>query len=140
MGKPPQFRKSTPNIGIQLFQIEQRFPAFKYFRKNSFGYWEGTFQPTKCSPQYKLRVIYRGAKRPKVIVLEPKIDKNVQHLYLDGSLCLFYPKDGSWKADSIIAKTIIPWAAAWLYFYEVWKKTGKWYGEEAPHRGPKLSD
>ena len=34
----------------------------------------------------------------------------------------------------LIARYIVPWAAAWLYFYEVWLDLGVWLGPEVPHR------
>jgi len=28
----------------------------------------------------------------------------------------------------LIATTILPWTALWLYYYELWLDTGKWLG------------
>ncbi len=28
-----------------------------------------------------------------------------------------------------IALTIMPWISQWLYFYEAWVSTGKWFGK-----------
>ena len=28
----------------------------------------------------------------------------------------------------LIAETIVPWASEWLFYYEIWKGTGEWYG------------
>jgi hypothetical protein len=36
-----------------------------------------------------------------------------------------------------ISETIVPWAALWLAFYEIWLDTDHWYGPEAPHTGAK---
>ena len=27
-----------------------------------------------------------------------------------------------------IALTIVPWLSLWLFYYEVWRATGTWYG------------
>ena len=39
----------------------------------------------------------------------------------------------NWNVDKLIAKDIVPWTAAWIYFYEYWLRTGEWVGPEAPH-------
>jgi hypothetical protein len=39
----------------------------------------------------------------------------------------------------MIATTIIPWLALWLYYYEVWLATGHWEGGGIPHK-PSLDD
>ena len=56
--------------------------------------------------------------------------------YPDGSLCLYWPHEWWWRSDCIIAETIIPWTASWLYFYELWLDTGEWLGPSS-HSAPK---
>lgn len=63
----------------------------------------------------------------------PPLDPLAPHRYPDGTLCLFYPKDRSWGPRLLLADTIIPWAAEWLMFYELWQDTGVFLGQEAPH-------
>ena len=41
-------------------------------------------------------------------------------------LCLF--AKGDWTPQKYISETIVPWAAEWCYFYEVWLDTGEWHG------------
>lgn len=69
------------------------------------------------------------------------MNKEPPHLYPDGSLCLFYPPGLEWRPTMYVAEMIIPWAAEWLFFYELWLVGGHWYGggrhaasktEEAP--------
>lgn len=43
-------------------------------------------------------------------------------------LCLFYPKRKEWQRYMYIADTIVPWAIEWIYYYEMWRITGEWYG------------
>jgi len=83
---------------------------------------------------YKIKIVDKGGAFPRVYVLKPKLVKGTPHLYSDGSLCLFYPKDFSWSKKSLIGETIVPWTALWLYFYELWLKTGNWYGESVEHK------
>jgi hypothetical protein len=70
-------------------------------------------------------------------VISPAIQSSAQHRFRDGSLCLYYPKDGSWHDRLYIAATIIPWTAEWLFYYEYWMKFGNWLGPEAPHETEK---
>lgn len=135
--------KSIPDVGIQILWMKKFFPNFRYFKENGKKYWIGTLEPTETSPVYRLKIRFYLDKSPRVEVLEPSLDPKAPHRYPDGSLCLYSPadpKDQKWTQDGIIAKTIVPWAAAWLYFYEYWQETGVWYNEEASHQGPKELD
>jgi len=82
-----------------------------------------------------VKIEYRIGKHPRVWVTAPPVVENAPHLYKDGTLCLYYPKDRSWNKQSWIARTIMPWTAEWLLLYELWLETGKWWGLEAPHNG-----
>ncbi len=129
------FKEKIPDSGLQSLHIRQRFPQFKY---NGRGVWVGTLQPTPVSPEYQIKITHKPPKPPVVNVLAPKLAEEAPHLYPDGSLCLFYPKDFSWTKNSLIAKTIIPWTALWLYFYELWLKTGIWHGHSIEHKPHQL--
>jgi len=50
------------------------------------------------------------------------------HVWDDGSLCL--SAAGEWKPSYFYVDTVIPWASEWLFFYELWKATGIWMGDE----------
>lgn len=130
--------KQRFDVGIQILWMSRFFPQFKYNRKRKE--WTGSLQPRPSSPRYRVLIRYRGARSPRVKVLDPPIDKRAPHQYKGGYLCLFLPVDHSWNEKSIIAETIVPWTAEWLYYYEYWLETGEWFGEEAPHAGPKISD
>ena len=136
---PPKF-KPLP-IGVQQACIQERFPQFNYSRVNNS--WTGKLKPTTSSPEYLVKVVYKPDNIPKVFVLKPKIHPDAPHIYKEnGSLCLYYPPDGSWNGQKLIGNTIIPWTAEWLYYYEIWLVTRQWYGHEAPHgisKNPNLS-
>jgi hypothetical protein len=38
----------------------------------------------------------------------------------------------------LIATTLIPWTALWLYYYELWLDTGKWLGPSSHASDSKL--
>ncbi len=133
-----RFSNQIVDTGLQTFHIIKRFPQFKFFRNGNGLKWIGELQSTNCSKKYKIEIIYRGKKTPKVFILAPKLESNAPHTFSDGSLCLCHPNDNSWKQNDLISCTIIPWVAEWIYFYEVWKDTGIWFGREASHKGKKL--
>ena len=83
-----------------------------------------------------------GASMPVVRVLRPCLRLNwdaedeapLPHVYFDqeeptlSPLCLFDPRRGEWHHGMLIANTIVPWARRWLFNYELWEATGRWYG------------
>jgi len=134
--------KSKPlPMGVQQACIQERFPQFNYSRINNS--WTGKLKPTATSPEYLVKIVYKPCNIPQVYVLKPKIHPDAPHIYKENdSLCLYYPPDDSWNGQKLIGNTIIPWAAEWLYFYEIWLIAGQWYGPEAPHsisKNPNLS-
>jgi len=79
---------------------------------------------------YRIRVTYRLQKDPEVHVVQPALrDRSskdrIPHVYPGNRLCLFLPGVGEWRPTDSIPDTVIPWTAAWLYFYEVWLATGQ---------------
>ena len=88
------------------------------------------------SPVYLVKVVYRDERSPSVRIVRPEVTE-APHRYPDGSLCLFYPPDRSWRYDSLVALTTVPWTAEWLFFYECWRDAGIWFGDEVPHKGRK---
>lgn len=52
--------------------------------------------------------------------------EGLPHVFSDGSLCLNLASD--WNRAMLVADTTVPWAAEWLYFYELWLPEGQWYG------------
>jgi len=59
-------------------------------------------------------------------------------VYADETLCLFWPDEWIWRGHELVAETIIPWTALWLYYYELWLDTGEWLGPSSHH--PSLKD
>ncbi len=130
-------RSPKLTIGQQVSIMGVDFAQFSYRRERNVPTWRGTLQPSETSSLYVVKVIYPIPSSPKVWILSPKLEPNAPHRYEDDSLCLYHPDDRSWTADRFISKTIVPWTALWLAFYEMWLKSGVWYGPEAPHNGIK---
>jgi len=133
----PPHRKNHSTALQQRF-TQERFPQFRYSREKAT--WIGELRPRKNSPMYIVSITHRQYEVPKVYVLHPTLPPKPPHTYSDGSLCLYYPKEQPWNNQRFIAETILPWAAEWLYFYELWLATGQWYGPEVEHNGVKAAE
>ena len=117
-----------------MARMRQLFPRFVY-KAGKIPAWYGTLRPDPGSFEYRLKLEYRPGQPPKVWVLSPVVHPGAPHRYQDRSLCLYYPRYGEWHPGMFLAETIVPWAAEWLFFYEVWLEDpeGRWFGPEAPH-------
>lgn len=136
-----RYRSTVLSVGQQIMHMRSHFPAFSYrletHRRKRVPTWRGRLQPTEVSPAYQVQIQYAYPRSPRVWVFSPVLRSDAPHRYSDGSLCLYYPNDGSWTPALPIAQTFVPWTALWLAFYEVWLRTGTWYGSEAPHEPAK---
>jgi hypothetical protein len=92
----------------------------------------GHLQPTPLSEQYRVRIRYTLGNYPETDVLSPALgrrsDELIPYMYRQKTLCLFNPNKQEWNPAMRIGKTILPWTALWLFFYEVWLATGEWKG------------
>lgn len=118
-------------------RLRAQFPSFRLKRTAGGLCWHGELRPQEDSPLYRVRIIWSESRSPRVSVEAPALAPKAPHRYADGSLCLYYPRDESWTRHKHLADTIVPWAAEWLLFYEIWLVTKRWFGPEAPHDGPK---
>lgn len=115
-------------------RIEKNFPCFQCRVKRGRLSCRGTICPSEGSDTYSVKLVYKQGGIPRVYITHPKIDNKTEcHVYKDGSLCLYDHREFSWSGRLFVHETIVPWAAEWLVFYELWKITGKWLGPEAPH-------
>lgn len=100
--------------------------------------WTKEVQAHPFSEIYTIEVIYQKNGVPETWVSGNNIkkleDKDFPHKYEVDTirkrvrLCLYYPKAEEWSAEFLISRTIIFWATEWLFYYEIWLVTGKWYG------------
>jgi hypothetical protein len=121
-------------MAVQAFNMRSKWPGFRRSGNDRSSTWRGQLQPHELSPAYDLSAQYTIPKPPKIKVLSPPINPQAPHLFDDDkSLCLYWPEEWRWHAHRMLADTILPWAALWLYFYELWLATGEWLGPSAPH-------
>lgn len=120
--------KRRINLVTQNLHIKRQFANFAFHSQRGHAAWTGSLQPRITSPSYIVEIQYSLQRIPQVWVLSPPLAPNAVHLYQEKNLCLYWPKEWKWQPDQLIATTIIPWAASWLHFYELWLDTGKWLG------------
>ncbi len=131
---PTRKFKSNQEL-IQINSMKLQYPQFKYqYNSDNNLLFTGIIQPSWTMPKYKISVEYRNNEMPRVRVIEPTLVIGPPHYHHNiDCLCLYKPIDFKWTAAKLISKYIITWSTCWLYFYEVWKDTGIWYGPEAEH-------
>lgn len=127
-------KSNPPRLSLvqQSRALARHYPESSSRVSRSELLWRGPLCPTTMSRDYSVELRYKLGKNPKVRVLAPELDtlpgKRLPHIYRDGTLCLFYPRAREWHGGLLLAETIIPWAAEWLFHYEVWLACGAWEG------------
>lgn len=131
-------------IAAQLSVLDKYFPSGKTrFKTQTQLRWEMDVIPSPNSTTYRIRIDYTISKVPNIFVIDPPKLKRAEgqdklpHVYstVDQKICLYYPRIGEWKETMFIAKTLVPWASEWLFFYEIWVLTGEWKGGGIHHPG-----
>lgn len=130
------------NPAKQIAAMRSRFPQFSAKRKAESVVFTGELMVKPDLPIYTVSVEYRMYGSPIVRVLKPELVSPCKHLYKDKvtgerSLCLYHSANFHWRNDRLVAKEIMEWTIAWIYFYEYWLQTGEWVGPEVPHEGSK---
>ncbi len=126
-------KKTYSIAAFQKHHIEKNYGFLRCEIKYGMLICIGELQPENCD-RYKIRIEYREGIAPQVFILSPHINPRAEiHMYNEGSLCLFYPKEFKWTNSTKIADYTIPWIVEWVLYYELWKATGKWEGAEQSH-------
>lgn len=124
-------------VAAQKYFISSFFLGLGSFDKNrKVLIWNAKLTPLPICQTYSVRIVYDCKSPPRVFVLSPKL-KPCRHVYKEGNLCLYDPKETPWDYRHTIASTIIPWTIDWLVHYEIFLATGTWCAKE---RHPSGSD
>jgi hypothetical protein len=122
------------SLAQQAFALSDRFPDANVALTQGKLRWRGSLTPSPLSRTYLVQMTYRRRRMPEVRVLRPvleaRLTESLPHVYTKERLCLH--REGEWSETMLIADTIIPWSAEWLFFYEIWKATGEWHGGGEP--------
>lgn len=124
-------RARSLSMAQQATGLRSVFPDADVALKPYSLRWTGRVQPSDLSRVYTTRIDYKRGHYPSIRVLAPELKATeagfLPHTYDDGTLCLH--DVGQWNAAMLIVDTIVPWAAEWLLYYEMWLATGEWYGD-----------
>lgn len=128
-----KFRNRDIPLVAQLQRMLALDEFTAYIRRHSCLVAYGEVQPTPLSKIYRIRIEYPQGGKPDVWVQDPLLerrsaDERIPHMYDQERLCLYYPGSGEWTRRMFVADTIVPWAAEWLHYYELWHLTGQWHG------------
>src|ERR1035437_6904535 len=144
MARTKYFKRRRLTLAQQIYFMRLAFPLFTAQRFTNVVEWIGLVTPGDLSDTYRVKVRYKIPDRPEVTVLSPvlrlaKGKKRLPHVFPPDwtKLCLYV--NGEWSPDKPVA-WIIPWIAFWLYFYEAWLITGKWFGEGHEPAGKDLTN
>lgn len=134
------FHSRPRSIGAQIDRM-RRWPNFVAHRRGNAVMWKGRLRGFQKF--YNVGVIWglSDQDRPYVFLIDPPLRpreggtyEEIPHLMFDAEdppssgLCLFDPEGKEWSDHMLIADTTIPWAARWLYYYELWHYDGEWRG------------
>jgi hypothetical protein len=98
--------------------------------------WTGFLTPTALGRHYPVLLRYASLNHaPQMHVLgnvlkEVAPGRRIPHLYCQRTerLCLYTPKLREWLPHMRLSRTMLPWAALWLLYFEDWVATDIWMG------------
>lgn len=97
--------------------------------------WTYEAQSSPLGRTYTVEIQFKAGSSPYIFVRKPDIqflagDRDLPHVYHDPlRLCLYQPAKQQWNSKLRIDRTIIPWTALWLYYFEEWLESNDWKGE-----------
>lgn len=133
---------SYPKRIRYFYELSKLFPSSRNsMTPNGYFYVHGTIQANDHSKAYKVEF---QSKANSIKILLHGIDvphgdlKTIPHIFTKESdaeagtvsLCLYLnrTKHSEFHFGDNLQETIIPWIKEWIYFYELFLMTGKWYG------------
>jgi len=121
---------------LHKHHIEKAYECFKcsVSGRNQSLTCKGVLQPLDYIQPYEVEIKVFCGRSPRVYIMNPTVpyDKNI-HMYKQGHLCLYYPRDMYWASNTSITEYTIPWINEWIIYYELYKISGVWGGPVAPH-------
>lgn len=114
--------------------VKIKYPGCKTYHLGKVLVTEFTCTDVDFEDEYKVKILYYSQQRHRVFIEKPVIKPSIAiHMYLNGSLCLYYPPDISPFRRIWIATDLIPLTIQWICHYELWLKNGNiWLGQESP--------
>ena len=113
------FNKHKPNVSAQIGAMKSKYPQFKARHlSNDTVTLIGDLMIKPELPIYSVSVEYRGTLSPRVRVIEPKLVENPPILQKYKMSLFVHSDDFKWNCRKLVAKEIMSWTIAWLYFYK----------------------
>ena len=116
--------------------LERSYPGCFCELKRNVLTWRALITPTVLSRGYQVQIEYNGHRMPKVTVsgdsLRGLSKPNFPHHYdidIESNrvrICLCLSSELDYTKP--FSETLVPWAAEWLFHYEIWLATGEWRG------------
>jgi hypothetical protein len=133
------FRNKQMPLQAETAAVSKFYPQFTSTGSFQRRMLKGLLRPSESSVDYTIHIILRLSHRPEVHIVSPELAKNPPHVYKnnDNALCLYYPPAIDRNEPLFVSKKLIPWISAWLFFYECWRLTGVWCGDEINHSNEK---
>ena len=139
------YKKKKISLADQIFKLRAKYNFIDYKITSNMLTLNQKVKPSNLSREYIITIKYDGYV-PEIYLYNQGImqsaSDDIPHCYKKYyndtgfefvQLCLYYPKLHEWNNDMYLADTIIPWAIEWLYYYELWRITGKWLGGGIDH-------
>lgn len=146
MGNKCYIKEMRLTLAQQAAGLRSLYPDAACYIDRNHLLWKGTLVPTPLSAAYEIKLTYAIGTSPKTYVISPRLfvpeGKSLPHMYdhIEQRICTYYPLGKpDWKPSMHIARTLVPWASEWLFFYELWLATGEWLGGGI-HLGTKKTD
>jgi hypothetical protein len=133
MAKPITNKKPKLTLVRQTFAMKRYPQLHVHVARQRQAVWTGPWRPTEMSATYTLRITYVFGLRPIIEIISPMLalapgQDHIPHTY-DGQKDICVHLRSEWNPGLLIADTIMPWISQWLYFYEIWVVTEKWFGK-----------
>lgn len=121
---PPQF---------QLGHLRRHLKTVRSEMIGREAFFEGWMTPHAICDRYLVEIRYLYGRFPQIRVLDPVLTcrpdrKVIPHMWDQTHLCLHNPQRRSLNLSIGFDRTIVPWIALWLYYYEDWFASGEWRG------------
>ncbi|WP_125766697.1 hypothetical protein [Lapidilactobacillus wuchangensis] len=123
------------------YQLNLLFPnPHNSITANGYFHVYGNIQANSLGKKYKIE--FRSCKKNIQVIIHnffiPGSLYDIPHIFVNQSskekkeifLCLYRNKHNrkEFIFGDNLKETLIPWTKEWLYFYELFLVTGKWYG------------
>ena len=97
-------------FATQAALVQKYFPIFECGLSRRCIECDGVIAPSEGCASYRIEISYPRGGVPRVKIKDPQIIPSAAiHMYNDGTLCLYEPRETPWRPSNNLHETIIPW-------------------------------